>query len=87
VNNDLNLKLDFQVLTAQGGRIWLRRRSLKRIFSPYLQQVLYVDYCNVQVDDILGSPATVDQGGVYHISERGDRLIDLSAFRDLLWQV
>lgn len=40
----------------------------------------------LKVDDILGSPATVDQGGVYHISERGDRLIDLSAFRDLLWQ-
>ncbi|KAG0620095.1 hypothetical protein M758_4G188900 [Ceratodon purpureus] len=40
----------------------------------------------LKVDEILGSPATVDQGGVYHISERGDRLIDLSAFRDLLWQ-
>lgn len=45
------------------------------------------DNWNFQVDDILGSPATVDQGGVYHISERGDRLIDLSAFRDQLWQV
>lgn len=41
----------------------------------------------VQVDDILGNPATTDQGGVYHLSERGDRLIELSAFRDLLWQV
>ena len=41
----------------------------------------------MQVDDILGSPATVDQGGVYHISARGDRLIDLPAFGDLLTQV
>lgn len=40
-----------------------------------------------QVDEILDTFATVDDGGVYHISERGDRLIDLAAFRDALWQV
>lgn len=72
---------------GQDTRIWLRIRSFKRPFHHILHKVLYADDCNVQVDDILGSPATVDQGGVYHISERGDRLIDLSAFRDLLWQV
>lgn len=26
-------------------------------------------------------------GGVYYYSERGDRLIDLDAFHDKLWQV
>jgi len=62
-------------------------RSLKISFDRMCKIPLDADNCNVQVDDILGSPVTVDQGGVYHISERGDRLIDLSAFRDLLWQV
>lgn len=38
------------------------------------------------VSDILGKPATVEEGGVYYHSERGDRLIDLAAFRDQLWQ-
>ncbi|XP_024980449.1 nuclear pore complex protein NUP205 isoform X1 [Cynara cardunculus var. scolymus] len=37
-------------------------------------------------DDILGNPATYEKGGVYYYSERGDRLIDLNAFRDTLWQ-
>ncbi|BBN13132.1 nuclear pore complex protein Nup205 [Marchantia polymorpha subsp. ruderalis] len=40
----------------------------------------------LKVDEILDTFATVDDGGVYHISERGDRLIDLAAFRDALWQ-
>ncbi|XP_071686120.1 nuclear pore complex protein NUP205 isoform X2 [Rutidosis leptorrhynchoides] len=35
-------------------------------------------------DDILGNPD--EEGGVYYYSERGDRLIDLNAFRDTLWQ-
>lgn len=39
------------------------------------------------MDEILDNSSTVDDGGVYHISERGDRLIDLAAFRDALWQV
>nr|XP_043623465.1 nuclear pore complex protein NUP205 isoform X2 [Erigeron canadensis] len=37
-------------------------------------------------DDILGNPLTQEKGGVYYYSERGDRLIDLNAFRDTLWQ-
>ncbi|KAL7600679.1 hypothetical protein Lser_V15G24008 [Lactuca serriola] len=37
-------------------------------------------------DDILGNPSTYEKGGVYYYSERGDRLIDLNAFRDTLWQ-
>ncbi|PWA94300.1 Nucleoporin Nup186/Nup192/Nup205 [Artemisia annua] len=37
-------------------------------------------------DDILGNPATLEKGGVYYYSERGDRLIDLNALRDSLWQ-
>ncbi|KAL2621518.1 hypothetical protein R1flu_001723 [Riccia fluitans] len=40
----------------------------------------------LKVDEILDNSATVDDGGVYHLSERGDRLIDLAAFRDALWQ-
>lgn len=62
-------------------------RALRVSFDQVCKISLDADNCDMQVDDILGSPATVDQGGVYHISERGDRLIDLSAFRDLLWQV
>eukprot|EP01018_Ginkgo_biloba_P012319 Gb_31636 [translate_table: standard] len=38
------------------------------------------------VEEILGNLATVEKGGVYYYSERGDRLIDLAAFRDKLWQ-
>ncbi|GJT14683.1 nuclear pore complex protein NUP205 isoform X1, partial [Tanacetum coccineum] len=38
------------------------------------------------VDDILGNPTTLEKGGVYYYSERGDRLIDLNALRDSLWQ-
>ncbi|KAL4195214.1 hypothetical protein AMTRI_Chr05g72240 [Amborella trichopoda] len=42
---------------------------------------------DMKVEDILGSPATTENGGVYYYSERGDRLIDLAAFRDKLWQM
>eukprot|EP00250_Pteridium_aquilinum_P027366 c3475_g1_i1 orf=80-5854(+) len=41
---------------------------------------------DLMVSDILGRYATVDDGGVYYHSERGDRLIELTAFRDRLWQ-
>lgn len=41
---------------------------------------------NSQVEDVLGNPSTSGSGGVYYYSERGDRLIDLAAFRDKLWQ-
>ncbi|CAN4094283.1 unnamed protein product [Withania somnifera] len=37
-------------------------------------------------EDILTNPATSEKGGVYYYSERGDRLIDLTALRDKLWQ-
>ncbi|GKA09556.1 hypothetical protein Tco_0688887, partial [Tanacetum coccineum] len=37
-------------------------------------------------DDILGNPATLEKGGVYYYLERGNRLIDLNALRDSLWQ-
>ncbi|KAJ8528333.1 hypothetical protein K7X08_022025 [Anisodus acutangulus] len=37
-------------------------------------------------EDILTNPATSENGGVYYYSERGDRLIDLAAFHDNLWQ-
>ncbi|KAL1816058.1 hypothetical protein ACET3Z_018632 [Daucus carota] len=37
-------------------------------------------------EDVLGSPAASEKGGVYYYSERGDRLIDLAALRDQLWQ-
>ncbi|KAK6945091.1 Nucleoporin Nup186/Nup192/Nup205 [Dillenia turbinata] len=36
--------------------------------------------------DVLGNPATPGKGGIYYYSERGDRLIDLTSFRDNLWQ-
>jgi nuclear pore complex protein Nup205 len=51
-----------------------------------LSQSLHALKDDLKVDEILGNSATVEHGGVYHLSERGDRLIDLSAFRDLLWQ-
>ncbi|XP_026454511.1 nuclear pore complex protein NUP205-like [Papaver somniferum] len=38
------------------------------------------------VENILGDPATSEKGGVYHFSERGDRLINLASFCDKLWQ-
>ncbi|KAH9317382.1 hypothetical protein KI387_019151, partial [Taxus chinensis] len=41
---------------------------------------------DLRVDEILGNSATIEKGGVYYYSERGDRIIDLAAFRDKLWQ-
>ncbi|KAH7280638.1 hypothetical protein KP509_36G007000 [Ceratopteris richardii] len=41
---------------------------------------------DLMVSEILRNYRTVDEGGVYYRSERGDRLIDLTAFRDCLWQ-
>ncbi|GLJ05177.1 hypothetical protein SUGI_0012850 [Cryptomeria japonica] len=41
---------------------------------------------DLRVDEILGNSATLEKGGVYYYSERGDRIIDLAAFRDKLWQ-
>ncbi|RAL44221.1 hypothetical protein DM860_016467 [Cuscuta australis] len=37
-------------------------------------------------EDILSNPSTTEKGGLYYYSERGDRLIDLTAFRDKLWE-
>ncbi|PSS20924.1 Nuclear pore complex protein [Actinidia chinensis var. chinensis] len=37
-------------------------------------------------EDLLKNPATSGKGGIYYYSERGDRLVDLAAFRDKLWQ-
>ncbi|CAA6666415.1 unnamed protein product [Spirodela intermedia] len=33
------------------------------------------------------NPSASEKGGVYYYSERGDRLIDLAAFHDKIWQV
>ncbi|EFJ32372.1 hypothetical protein SELMODRAFT_439663 [Selaginella moellendorffii] len=41
---------------------------------------------DLKVEEILNNPALVDDGGIYTLSERGDRIIDLTAFRDKLWQ-
>ncbi|CAH2060609.1 unnamed protein product [Thlaspi arvense] len=38
------------------------------------------------VEDILGNRDTSVSGSIYYISERGDRLIDLSSFSNKLWQ-
>lgn len=40
-----------------------------------------------QVEDVLSSPTTSEAGGVYYFSERGDRLIDVDAFHERLWQM
>uniref|UniRef100_A0A2P2MHU4 Uncharacterized protein MANES_05G119700 n=1 Tax=Rhizophora mucronata TaxID=61149 RepID=A0A2P2MHU4_RHIMU len=37
-------------------------------------------------EDILGDPKTSGKGGIYYYSERGDRMIDIAAFRDKLWK-
>ncbi|CAH9088046.1 unnamed protein product [Cuscuta europaea] len=37
-------------------------------------------------EDILSDPSTTEKGGLYYYSERGDRLIDLTSFRDKLWE-
>ncbi|XP_059635097.1 nuclear pore complex protein NUP205 [Cornus florida] len=51
----------------------------------YTQAVSNMKY-GFLAEDILGNPATSGKGGIYYYSERGDRLIDLAAFRDKLWQ-
>ncbi|XP_020571506.1 nuclear pore complex protein NUP205-like [Phalaenopsis equestris] len=52
----------------------------------YPQFFLDMKY-HTQVEDILSNPSTSEMGGVYYYSERGDRLIDLDAFHDRLWQM
>ncbi|CAN6456375.1 unnamed protein product [Victoria cruziana] len=42
---------------------------------------------DILVGNILQNPATVDKGGVYYFSERGDRLIDLTSFGEKLCQM
>ncbi|AQK69479.1 Nuclear pore complex protein NUP205 [Zea mays] len=40
-----------------------------------------------KIEEILRNSATFENGGVYYYSERGDRLIDLDAFREKLLQI
>lgn len=54
--------------------------SLK--YSQFVSNLKY----EPQVESILGNPATSGNSGVYYYSERGDRLIDITSFRDKLWQ-
>ncbi|WOL09223.1 nuclear pore complex protein [Canna indica] len=42
---------------------------------------------DAQVNGILKDPATSEKGGVYYYSERGERLLDLDALHDKLWQI
>ncbi|KAM6580187.1 hypothetical protein CsatA_003961 [Cannabis sativa] len=51
-----------------------------------LSQIISTLKYDLLVEDILGNPTISGKGGVYYYSERGDRLIDLSSFRDKLWQ-
>ncbi|KAE9464397.1 hypothetical protein C3L33_03696, partial [Rhododendron williamsianum] len=51
----------------------------------YSQAVSNMKY-GFLAEDILRNPATSGKGGIYYFSERGDRLFDLAAFRDKLWQ-
>lgn len=41
----------------------------------------------LKVDELLESEATVEEGGVYRYSERGDRLLDVAALSEALMQV
>ncbi|XP_031385732.1 nuclear pore complex protein NUP205 isoform X2 [Punica granatum] len=41
---------------------------------------------HILAEEVLVNPATSDKGGTYYYTERGDRLIDLAAFSDKLWQ-
>ncbi|KAL2479697.1 Nuclear pore complex protein [Abeliophyllum distichum] len=50
--------------------------------SQFVSNLIYSSLA----EDILANPATSGKGGVYYMSERGDRLIDLAAFRDKLCQ-
>lgn len=51
----------------------------------YSQVVSNMKY-DLLAEDILGNPTTSGKNNVYYYSERGDRLIDLTTFRDKLWQ-
>lgn len=53
--------------------------------TKYSQAVSNMKY-GFLAEDILRNPATSGKGGIYYFSERGDRLVDLAAFRDKLWQ-
>ncbi|MQL73492.1 hypothetical protein Taro_005836 [Colocasia esculenta] len=52
-------------------------------YSDFISKMKY----DLRVEDILKNPSTSEKGGVYYYSERGDRLIDLAAFHDKIWQV
>jgi nuclear pore complex protein Nup205 len=41
----------------------------------------------LKADELLESDATVEEGGVYRYSERGDRLLDVAALSEALMQV
>lgn len=41
---------------------------------------------HVIAEEILINPGTSDKGGTYYYTERGDRLIDIAAFSDKLWE-
>ncbi|XXG47855.1 hypothetical protein AAC387_Pa02g2424 [Persea americana] len=60
-----------------------RSPDISMKYSEFMTNLKY----GLRVEDILANPATSDKGGVYHYSERGDRLIDLASFRDKLWQM
>ncbi|THU61042.1 hypothetical protein C4D60_Mb07t19100 [Musa balbisiana] len=54
------------------------------IQCPQLLPTFSID---VQVNDILKNSATSEMGGVYYFSDRGDRLLDLDALHEKLWQI
>ncbi|XP_078432384.1 nuclear pore complex protein (DUF3414) isoform X2 [Wolffia australiana] len=55
--------------------------------SSNYSQILSNTKYDFRVDDVLKNPSTSEKGGVYYYSERGDRLIDLEAFHDRIWQM
>ncbi|KAG8654366.1 nuclear pore complex protein NUP205 isoform X3 [Manihot esculenta] len=54
--------------------------------SMKLSQIVSNMKYDLLAEDVLGDPTASGKGGVYYYSERGDRLIDLTSFRDKLWQ-
>ncbi|KAF5199081.1 Nuclear pore complex protein [Thalictrum thalictroides] len=52
-------------------------------YSQFISNKKY----QLQVENILGNPESSGKNGVYYYSERGDRLIDIASFRDMLWQL
>uniref|UniRef100_A0A1D1ZKM6 Nuclear pore complex protein Nup205 n=3 Tax=Anthurium amnicola TaxID=1678845 RepID=A0A1D1ZKM6_9ARAE len=52
-------------------------------YSDFISKLKY----ELRVEDILKNPSTSERGGVYYYSERGDRLIDLAALHDKIWQM